>query len=708
MIAGGVLALGLLFGFVTPAAAAGMVTLDGVQAQSATIDTVTKLDGTTTYNSDLYITKNLDLNGQILRVKGDLTIGAAVTLNKGVLVVEGNVLHTAGRVDFSQGSIEVSGDYRIQDRKVTASGGYEYIESSGTLMMEKADDYLKVGGDLVIQSTGRNLYGYNYYRNGTIEVGGNFIQKNGSVSNFCGYGTHTVILTGTRPQVEFESDYGGFGHLQVTSGNIICNGYLNFSQLDSNLSIQVSSGNELVLTNAADLNGKTLSVQGDVCLKNGVNLNAGTLNVSGNVLHTGGRLSFSHGTMTVAGDYRVQDRKAAAGGSYEYISSAGTLVMQQADDHLKVGGDLVIQSTGGNQSGANYYQNGTIEVAGNFTQKNGSASNFCGYGTHKVILTGTKPQTVTFESTTSGFATLQLTQPLGNYTFNPNPCWATLIQVETPAETPVSVPAKGTTLKSGNVTYKVTNAASENPTVAYAKPGSTSTSVSIPSTITINDMKYSVTSIDANAFKGNKKVTKVTVNKSITSIGSSAFYGCTNLKTVSGCSGVTSIGTNAFYGCTKLTAVSGCSKVTSVGNKAFYKCAKLTKIGSASGTVTLSKVKTIGSSAFYGCAALKKVNLTSTVLTSIGSSAFQGCTALTSFTEKSAKLTTIGSKAFYGDKKLAAITLKSTKLTKSKVGSSALKGIKSTCKFKVPSSKIKTYKSIFTAKGAGSKITVTK
>lgn len=267
---------------------------------------------------------------------------------------------------------------------------------------------------------------------------------------------------------------------------------------------------------------------------------------------------------------------------------------------------------------------------------------------------------------------------------------------------------KGETVKSGDVTYKVTASDEKTKTVEFSKTSSSGTSVTIPASVELKGASYKVTSIAKNAFKGNVKITKVTIGNNVKSIGSSAFYGCKKLKTVTIGSGVTSIGSQAFANCSALTTVKGASKVTSIGNKAFYKCVKLVQIGSTSKTVTLSKVKTIGNSAFNGCKAIKKVKMTSTALTKIGTSAFSGCTAMTSFTEKSAKLASIGSKAFYGDKKLATITLKSAKLTKANVKSNAFKGIKSTCKFKVPSSKVKSYKTIFQSKGAGKKIKVTK
>ena len=150
----------------------------------------------------------------------------------------------------------------------------------------------------------------------------------------------------------------------------------------------------------------------------------------------------------------------------------------------------------------------------------------------------------------------------------------------------------------------------------------------------------------------------------------------------------------------KITVNGGVYTVTAVADKAFRNNKRVTKI-----TVG-NNIKTIGSSAFYGCSKLKTVTIGKNVET-IGNSAFGKCTALTKMTIP-AKVKKIGKQSFYGCKKLKTITVKTTKLKKSSVGSNAFKGIGTKATIKVPKSKLKSYSSIFRARGAGKKVKIKK
>ena len=137
-----------------------------------------------------------------------------------------------------------------------------------------------------------------------------------------------------------------------------------------------------------------------------------------------------------------------------------------------------------------------------------------------------------------------------------------------------SVPPAGTILTDSrtNAVYMVTEPGTS---VAYAKNlNMKATTVTVPSTVTIGNVTYKVTSIGNNAFKNNKKLKKVTIAGSITSIGNSVFQNCMKLKKVTISAQVKKIGKKAFYNCKNLQSVLVKTKkltAKSVGNKAFTK-----------------------------------------------------------------------------------------------------------------------------------------
>lgn len=86
--------------------------------------------------------------------------------------------------------------------------------------------------------------------------------------------------------------------------------------------------------------------------------------------------------------------------------------------------------------------------------------------------------------------------------------------------------------KKNSAKYIVTSL-SGTPTAAYIAPVSKKIkTVVIPAYVTVDGVKYKVTEIKANAFKGCKKLTKVTIGVNVNKIGAKAFYGCSKLKNV--------------------------------------------------------------------------------------------------------------------------------------------------------------------------------
>ena len=79
--------------------------------------------------------------------------------------------------------------------------------------------------------------------------------------------------------------------------------------------------------------------------------------------------------------------------------------------------------------------------------------------------------------------------------------------------------------------------------------------VTIPETITVDNVVYNVTSIGREAFVGCYDLTSITIPNSVTSIGVGAFSSCTGLTSITIPSSVTSIEGVAFQNCTGLTSI---------------------------------------------------------------------------------------------------------------------------------------------------------
>lgn len=109
---------------------------------------------------------------------------------------------------------------------------------------------------------------------------------------------------------------------------------------------------------------------------------------------------------------------------------------------------------------------------------------------------------------------------------------------------------KNTEFTKGTVLYRVTTADPQDPRVRYLSNSNTALkSVTIPSTVTYNGVKYRVTRIDENAFESNTNLTSVTIGSNMVAIGSKAFYKCKKLSKVKiNSKKLTSIGSKAFYG----------------------------------------------------------------------------------------------------------------------------------------------------------------
>lgn len=184
----------------------------------------------------------------------------------------------------------------------------------------------------------------------------------------------------------------------------------------------------------------------------------------------------------------------------------------------------------------------------------------------------------------------------------------------------------------------------------YGGDGLKDKDIVIPSTISYEDVEYTVTAIDDYAFwdaESKVLMSSVTIPSTVTSIGVLAFSKCENITSFTMPNSLTIIGSSAFSGCSRLSSIDIPTSVQSIGDFAFegtawynsqpdglvyagrfaYKYKGTmpdnTSISIDEGTLSIAGY------AFLNCEGLISVTIPSSV-TSIGYSAFYGCSNLTS------------------------------------------------------------------------------
>ena len=109
--------------------------------------------------------------------------------------------------------------------------------------------------------------------------------------------------------------------------------------------------------------------------------------------------------------------------------------------------------------------------------------------------------------------------------------------------------------------------------------------------------------IDAEAFKNNTSITRVTIPNCVTSIGEEVFSNCSTLTSIVIPNSVTSIGSNAFNGCSGLKKVElNCTTISDW----------FSSIPSIEEVTIGNCVTSIGDKAFFGCSGLESIYLMTT------------------------------------------------------------------------------------------------
>ena len=363
-----------------------------------------KLTGNVTYYGDVYVSSDLNLNGY-------------------KCTVYGNLIQSSGTLTLNGGTLDVSGDYRMENENVDSTGNVSYSNGRAKLIMTNPADRVNVGG------TFENYVDPWTYDSdlqaGVMNVKGDFVCRDDD--GFSTGGTHKVILNGTGVQkVQIAGGGKGFNELDIQNDKVVFVADTNMKGFKANhdITLNVSQGKELCISGTLDLNGHTLYAPGNLILTgNGVNvkggsivvdgnlnlscdvnLGGGKLQVKGNLIQSDDTLTVAGGTVDVSGDYRMENENVDSTGNVSYSNGRAKLIMTNPADRVNVGGTF-----------ENYVdpwtydsdlQAGVMNVKGDFVCRDDDG--FSTGGTHKVILNGTGVQKVQIAGGGKGFNELDI------------------------------------------------------------------------------------------------------------------------------------------------------------------------------------------------------------------------------------------------------------------------------------------------------------
>ena len=287
-----------------------------------------------TVDEDVILTENLTV--------GNLTINnkAVLDLNGYNVIVEGNCEIISGEVTVNKGEVYCMGDLSV--------------DSDGKLTMNNINDYLFIAGELT-------LHGKAEMSAGVIELKGDFNAN----KSFQAVDNHKVIFSGENKQTVTLNEGGFFATIELR----------NFSKEGIYVTYSFQADNIIdndCIIQYADLNGvrgtklsEDTTVDGLYYLTyDTLDLNGFTLTINGDLVQGGGNININGGKLIVNGDYRVQTRTEDEAGEVKYGNSTGSLIMNNSEDYLYVGGDYTNCNSNA-QIGK--LTNGVMEITGDVT-----------------------------------------------------------------------------------------------------------------------------------------------------------------------------------------------------------------------------------------------------------------------------------------------------------------------------------------------------
>ncbi len=365
-----------------------------------------------TLDDGVFETSGLNLNGYTMNIPGNVIATGDVNVGSSTLGVAGNYRQESGALSVGAGKATIGGDLQVYGTNVDG----EKVTGDGAIHLQAENSTLNVDGNMVLNTTHNlNVNGWTDMLVGTLTLKGDLIQeKSGN-----GFGPEHLILAGDKDQTVTLLDNAYINELKVS--NDIKVNVTNYFNATLGSSINVVPKDGVLYSTGMNLNGYTMNVTGKMAGQGDINVGNGILNVSSDYLQQSGALSVGKGKANIAGDLLVQTINTEG----EYATGNGYLKLTDASGNLKIDGNLLLNTT----ANMRYDLSGKITIAKDLLQVVSGEVN-PEFKPSYVYMAGQGAQKVDLASPNAWIDTLELGQEIGNYTFNPEPCWNTLIQMK--------------------------------------------------------------------------------------------------------------------------------------------------------------------------------------------------------------------------------------------------------------------------------------
>lgn len=336
-----------------------------------TIEAVRTLEADETWTGDYIIKKDLNLNGH-------------------ALTIDGNLILSEKSIDLNGGKLIVKGDFRIQRIK-DSGNGLEYTQlgaadfnfSGGILKMNKPEEYMLVEGNFYADGED------SFLRAGLLELKGDLISATAAYDeSFAAMGTHKTIFTGEKDQTVYFNRVNYFNILSVKkpSGAMIFKSPVDVKQFDEDFSMKLGGTGYVILNmyknKELDFNGRSVTIDGHVFLSRGkLNLNNGQLHVTKN-FHMEDIKDWKKKSELAYDQLVAQDLTNNATEAY--------LMMTKGKEYLEVQGNIYFNA----KVNQTELRAGIIEAKGDVFVRNRTQGNIIASGTHELVFSGDKKQTL--------------------------------------------------------------------------------------------------------------------------------------------------------------------------------------------------------------------------------------------------------------------------------------------------------------------------